>query len=950
MSPLRCLVTLIVSLTALLPSWAANNLSINKIQTMDQLPERGIRRIYRDSEGYMWYGTTNGLCRDDGYNINIFHPGIGNNINHISEDSIGHLLVATDKGAWTIDKNTYAVSPLDQTRIGTGMVNSIFVTSDGNLWVNQYGKLRRYDRDGKWIKDYPVTDRKGGDTYVSGFCETRDGDILLTSYTRGVKRYDEASDSFVMYVPIEQDVPLGGIIQDHVNNYFWIYDFRGSLYRFNPRDERKFVGSLIRPHDSSPTHYENLLDFAQDDRRGYLWGITRNHLVVFRPEADGTLTPLDLTVSDSFSGALMSSILSTPGAMWIGCLDRESSTVYLDNNTVSSHSLPSVRRRYANPPAITAVLPAEREDLFWMLQFRSGPLLYDLATDRITYYDDNPALNYMRLRMAEQMAPSPSRGGVWVSRERSLTVYALTHRDMNIAPADSVDLGPVTDPTVKVTKIFEDRHGMLWLGTSEGLFCYDLIQRDFTNKFPDIGYVSDVIETNDRKIFGISKEIGPFEVTGGKVTKLSDDSTMFNKSSALAAAPDGKLWIGTDDGRAIEYNPRTHEFNDYPDSRADLGQSGIKQIYVDSDGHVRIMSDSRLIDFNPTNRTRFVYHAGKDVPLERFLSRTQCLTHDGQFVVGGIGGLAFLKPNPFLNENTSGAKAVVTDVTVSGASRLLSGLEGGLKLDTQIITLNPEDRNIEFHFSSLDYRYPSKLRYVYRIKGFDSEWRTTAPGENIAVYNTLGRGDHTLEVKVVDEYNRMSTHTTTLKIRRLPHFYETWWAWCIYIILLLGIGWYAMIYYQRRLTAKNEEMWSDSEEMLKMRSYLTSPVTLPEEEFQKLDRVLLKKATKVVEANLDDSDFDVNTLAAGVNMSRSTFSRKIKSITGKTPLDFIRGIKMQHACSLLESKNYTISQVAEMVGFSDRRYFTASFGKEIGVSPREYQNGMRKENKKGDEK
>lgn len=159
-----------------------------------------------------------------------------------------------------------------------------------------------------------------------------------------------------------------------------------------------------------------------------------------------------------------------------------------------------------------------------------------------------------------------------------------------------------------------------------------------------------------------------------------------------------------------------------------------------------------------------------------------------------------------------------------------------------------------------------------------------------------------------------------------------------------------MIYYQRRLTAKNEEMWSDSEEMLKMRSYLTSPVTLPEEEFQKLDRVLLEKATKVVEANLDDSDFDVNTLAAGVNMSRSTFSRKIKSITGKTPLDFIRGIKMQHACSLLESKNYTISQVAEMVGFSDRRYFTASFGKEIGVSPREYQNGMRKENKKGDEK
>lgn len=135
-----------------------------------------------------------------------------------------------------------------------------------------------------------------------------------------------------------------------------------------------------------------------------------------------------------------------------------------------------------------------------------------------------------------------------------------------------------------------------------------------------------------------------------------------------------------------------------------------------------------------------------------------------------------------------------------------------------------------------------------------------------------------------------------------------------------------------------------------MRSYLSSPVTLPEEEFQKLDRILLEKATKVVEDNLNDSDFDVNALARGVNMSRSTFSRKIKSITGKTPLDFILEIKMQHACKLLESKNYSISQVADMVGYGDRRYFTTSFKKEIGISPRDYQNGMRANKNEEDEK
>ena len=223
-------------------------------------------------------------------------------------------------------------------------------------------------------------------------------------------------------------------------------------------------------------------------------------------------------------------------------------------------------------------------------------------------------------------------------------------------------------------------------------------------------------------------------------------------------------------------------------------------------------------------------------------------------------------------------------------------------------------------------------------------------GENIAEYNGFSRGSYTLEVRACDEYDRLSGELTTLEIKRLPHFYESWWAFLIYfLLLLLSVG-YVLVLYRRRLKKQNEELWADSEEMIKMRSYLSSPVTLPEEEFQKLDRILLEKATKVVEDNLNDSDFDVNALARGVNMSRSTFSRKIKSITGKTPLDFILEIKMQHACKLLESKNYSISQVADMVGYGDRRYFTTSFKKEIGISPRDYQNGMRANKNEEDEK
>lgn len=75
-----------------------------------------------------------------------------------------------------------------------------------------------------------------------------------------------------------------------------------------------------------------------------------------------------------------------------------------------------------------------------------------------------------------------------------------------------------------------------------------------------------------------------------------------------------------------------------------------------------------------------------------------------------------------------------------------------------------------------------------------------------------------------------------------------------------------------------------------------------------------------------------------MNMSRSTLTRKLKAITGKTPLDFIRHLKMEKACQLLNDRNKTISEVALMLGYYDRKYFTICFKEEFGITPSEYRN------------
>lgn len=136
---------------------------------------------------------------------------------------------------------------------------------------------------------------------------------------------------------------------------------------------------------------------------------------------------------------------------------------------------------------------------------------------------------------------------------------------------------------------------------------------------------------------------------------------------------------------------------------------------------------------------------------------------------------------------------------------------------------------------------------------------------------------------------------------------------------------------------RNDELWADSAEMLRMRDYLSLTREDEDGEQKDLSRMLMDKAVGIVEDNLSEPDFDVQRLAEAMNMSRSTLARKLKSISGDTPLDFIRHIKMKHACRMLKEGQMNVSEVAATLGYFNRKYFTSCFKEEFGMTPSEFQ-------------
>ena len=122
-----------------------------------------------------------------------------------------------------------------------------------------------------------------------------------------------------------------------------------------------------------------------------------------------------------------------------------------------------------------------------------------------------------------------------------------------------------------------------------------------------------------------------------------------------------------------------------------------------------------------------------------------------------------------------------------------------------------------------------------------------------------------------------------------------------------------------------------------LRAYAKSPfVSTGSVATNKVDENFIDQLTEAVAANLTNSDFNVDTLANNMNMSRTNLNRKIRSTLDISPNDYIRLERLKKAAELLRSGEYKINEVCYMVGFSTPSYFAKCFVKQFGMLPKDF--------------
>ena len=250
-------------------------------------------------------------------------------------------------------------------------------------------------------------------------------------------------------------------------------------------------------------------------------------------------------------------------------------------------------------------------------------------------------------------------------------------------------------------------------------------------------------------------------------------------------------------------------------------------------------------------------------------------------------------------------------------------------LDT--LLLLPDEKVLTIHFGSSTYSNILRPQLYYRLEGFDAQTIPASSAQS-ATYTNLEPAEYNfcLTDSIGDTY--------LLHIIVQPHWYETWWAKTLFIslagIAVLILGLYILRRTMRkaklRLAEQERQIAQKNEQLRKMQERLQN------ERF-----LFVTQIQTIIEAHLNDSDFDINKLAREMCMSRTGLYNKLQEAVGKTPNELISDMRLQKATNLLkEAPEKSVAEIADLAGYNTVSYFIRCFSKRYGTTPSAYRKSL----------
>lgn len=775
--------------------------------TFEQIPSPDFGRVnavIRDGRGFLWFGTSKGLYKYDGYSARAISTGSSLHdkkylITSIMRLDDNNLLLGTGKGLWTLNLSTEQVSQFPiHPDLAEVHVNAIAQDGNNSVWIGtgSHG-LVRYERTTGALRYY----RELGTTKI--LCLLIDGQSTLWIGTigGGLKRLDIATSNVVHYRSLAHAASLHS---DNVTSLclngdqeLWV----GTSEGLNVLDLKGDQMARLELH----SHTKHSIVSLARDPLGKMWVAALDLGVLVYDHGSSTLFESIHDVNRSLTGTralYVDPVTSNTQKLllWIGTRAGVNK-VTIARNPFANH----VRNQDSLFLHRGAVLNLceDRKGILWVGLWGGG--LDGLIRTGPTYR------MFTNFKREESHLPSlPNNdvsaviedrsGNLWIGTSGGVAVIDEQRRRMVVYRHKDGDLTSLVND--RVDAFYEDRAGTMWICTAGGLSAIDhRTSRQFKNYIPNPPgadplegkHVADILEDHQSNFWIATYGCGLIKIKPDGTEEQflhPGDSTNTNENWVYSVVQGNAdlFWLSTNAG-LISFDPTTGRFG--TSILPQLKNTHIFGIVADTKGNLWLSTELGLakVDLKTGLFTRFDQtHGIAFTEMRSAFSRTS----RGTLLVGGLDG--FVEFNPDSVSTTFDAPAIaITSCSVFGKEIPAppSFLENTIRF--------PHDQNsLSFSFAVLDYESPRQNRFMYRMIGVDPDW-VDAGTRNFATYASLVPGHYEFQVKGCNSNNAWSAATASVSIAITPPYWQTWWFRLFVVLLVAGAVYVAYRYRLRKL-------------------------------------------------------------------------------------------------------------------------------------------------------
>jgi len=823
------LLILFISSVTCLNAFEPGILKFQHLGNNDGLSSSWVKSIFKDSYGYLWFGTGDGLNKYNGY-----------------------------------DFIKYKHSIHDKTGLTNNTIYNIYEDKNGTLWVGSQSGISVYNRELDQFFKYPILN----DVFISDFLELKNGLLAVLTHS-GLYTIDPENQSVVSHVD-RGDSPgslphekLNDILRDHAGN-IWIATYNG-LCLLDTTDQT-FIRFQHQP-DRPGSIAGNIIRSIIQDSRDRIWiGTNENGLSLmhFNHEHPAKTTFLNFRhnpydINSISSGAILSLLEDKKNNLWIGTENGGMDILPVKN----LNSQKCVFHHYqSNPNDPNSISSNSIHSLFqddvgtiWIGTYSGGINYYNPLLQKFKHYKHLPSSNTINNNVINSIYDEKDR--IWIGTESGLNVqnkktgkftyythhsndpYSIgsdavlcIHRDkrrnlwigtwgggLNLLHEKSgkftrYEYDPSDPNSIEsnnIASIMSDDEGMLWLATMNGgLSKFDINTKHFTNYRADLNdplsisndWTWSLLQANPNEIWvSTTMAVDIFnkrDETFFHFTHDSLDDRSITYNGAIVMIKDSRdhIWLGTENGLNC-YNPKDSSFIYYLQEDG-LPNNTIKGIVEDDHGNLWISTNNGISKFvngiNLPGKPKFENYSIDDGLQDiEFNRRAYCRGNDGTIYFGGNFGYNVFNPDS-IRDNFNIPEIVFTELLIFNSPVKIGGdgspLEKHISLEDEI-RLQHSHSVFSIEYAALNFLAPYQNQYAFKLDGFDKEWNYVGK-QRLATYTNLNPGKYVFHVKGSNNDGIWNEKGNRIRIVIKPPFWMTTWfhitsLFTVLILIFAGI-------------------------------------------------------------------------------------------------------------------------------------------------------------------